>query len=349
MDQEKIGKFILKLRKGKKMTQQELADKLNVTDRAVSHWENGRSIPDVVLFKPICEVFGISVNELITGERLSKENLIKQSDENIINTISNSNIQKRKSKKIILILVIAIILLIATALLSIKSKYPKIDLYHFSIQQNESKNLEKKASIENRDVYYYGLDFALLCDKEENCYQMSEALKHNQIRLNDFINYLDKQVEYGNFKTIVMWDGGTKIYKKTGIEVILCKTVDGNKDVYVGNDKMSENLKGNYCGHESNNQKTFTRTYYIISAVEDNDENYIDVTLKQFQGDPEVVKIDKSANIIVGRNYEFTFLTYTKFDDTIKNIFDNSTLLKIEETNKTGLDQINEGININEY
>ena len=86
-----------------------------------------------------------------------------------------------------------------------------------------------------------------------------------------------------------------------------------------------------------------------VMQVKFNDENYIDVTLKQFQGDPEVVKIDKSANIIVGRNYEFTFLTYTKFDDTIKNIFDNSTLLKIEETNKTGLDQINEGININEY
>jgi transcriptional regulator with XRE-family HTH domain len=55
MNQEKIGKFILKLRKDKRMTQQELADKLNVTDRAVSHWENGRSIPDVALFKPICE------------------------------------------------------------------------------------------------------------------------------------------------------------------------------------------------------------------------------------------------------------------------------------------------------
>ena len=50
MDQEKIGKFILKLRKEKNMTQQELADKLNVTDRAVSHWENGISLPHLSLF-----------------------------------------------------------------------------------------------------------------------------------------------------------------------------------------------------------------------------------------------------------------------------------------------------------
>ena len=76
MNQEKIGKFILKLRKEKKFTQKELADKLNVTDRVVSHWENGRSIPDVSLYKPICEMFDITVNELLSGERLSKEEIL---------------------------------------------------------------------------------------------------------------------------------------------------------------------------------------------------------------------------------------------------------------------------------
>ena len=60
------------------MTQQELANKLCVTDRAVLHWENGRSLPDVSLFKPLCEVFEISVNELISGEKLSKDKLIKK-------------------------------------------------------------------------------------------------------------------------------------------------------------------------------------------------------------------------------------------------------------------------------
>lgn len=71
--QEKIGNFILELRKERNMTQQELASKLNVTDRAVSHWENGRSVPDVSLFKSICEIFDISVNELVNGKRKSKE------------------------------------------------------------------------------------------------------------------------------------------------------------------------------------------------------------------------------------------------------------------------------------
>ena len=63
MDQEKMGRFIAQLRKEKNMTQQELADQLNVTDRAVSHWENGRRLPDYSLLKQLCDVLGISINE----------------------------------------------------------------------------------------------------------------------------------------------------------------------------------------------------------------------------------------------------------------------------------------------
>ena len=90
MNQEKIGKFIAKLRKEKNMTQQELADMLNVTDRAVSHWENGRCLPDISLFKSICEIFNISINELISGEKITKENYKEESDNNILNVITTT-------------------------------------------------------------------------------------------------------------------------------------------------------------------------------------------------------------------------------------------------------------------
>ena len=72
MNQEKIGKFICYLRKENKMTQQELAEKLNVTDRAISNWENGKNMPDLSLFKPICDIFNISINELLSGEKLQE-------------------------------------------------------------------------------------------------------------------------------------------------------------------------------------------------------------------------------------------------------------------------------------
>lgn len=58
MNQEKIGKFILKLRKEKNMTQKELANKIGVTDRAISKWENGRGLPDLSLMKPLCDELG---------------------------------------------------------------------------------------------------------------------------------------------------------------------------------------------------------------------------------------------------------------------------------------------------
>lgn len=73
MDQEKTGKFIASLRKEKNMTQQELADKLNVTDRAIGNWENGRRFPDISLMKELCNIFGITIDELIYGERINAD------------------------------------------------------------------------------------------------------------------------------------------------------------------------------------------------------------------------------------------------------------------------------------
>ena len=73
MNQEKIGKFILKCRKDKKLTQTELAEKLGVTDKSISNWENGRNMPDLSLFKPLCQILDISINDLISGEKISKD------------------------------------------------------------------------------------------------------------------------------------------------------------------------------------------------------------------------------------------------------------------------------------
>ena len=108
MDQEKIGKFIAKVRKEKKMTQQELADKLRVTDRAIGNWENGRRMPDVVFFKPLCEILDISLNELLSGERINKEELKEKTDEVLTNSINYSNGIIKKLKKIIIILLLSI-------------------------------------------------------------------------------------------------------------------------------------------------------------------------------------------------------------------------------------------------
>ncbi|MBQ8572260.1 MAG: helix-turn-helix transcriptional regulator, partial [Ruminococcus sp.] len=68
MDQIKIGKFISKCRKEKNLTQMQLAEKLGITDRAISKWETGKSLPDSSIMLELCEMLGITVNDLLSGE-----------------------------------------------------------------------------------------------------------------------------------------------------------------------------------------------------------------------------------------------------------------------------------------
>ena len=91
MDFEKIGKFIAKCRKEKNLTQSELAEQLGVSDKTISNWENARCMPDLSLFKPLCEILGISINELLSGERIKKEEYQEKLEENILRTIDYTN------------------------------------------------------------------------------------------------------------------------------------------------------------------------------------------------------------------------------------------------------------------
>ena len=87
MNQIEIGKFIAKCRKEKKLTQAQLAEKLNITDRAVSKWEMGKNMPDTSIMLELCEILGITVNELLSGEKIDMENYEKYEkkvDENLI-------------------------------------------------------------------------------------------------------------------------------------------------------------------------------------------------------------------------------------------------------------------------
>ena len=74
MDQVKIGKFIANSRKNKNLTQMQLAEKLNITDRAISKWENGKGMPDSSIMLELCNELDISVNELLSGEKINQEN-----------------------------------------------------------------------------------------------------------------------------------------------------------------------------------------------------------------------------------------------------------------------------------
>lgn len=89
MNQVRIGAFISKRRKAMGLTQSQLAEKLGITDKAVSKWETGRSMPDLSLFMPLCALFGITLNELFAGECIAQENLREKADEILLEVITN--------------------------------------------------------------------------------------------------------------------------------------------------------------------------------------------------------------------------------------------------------------------
>ena len=81
MDQIKIGKFIAECRKKQNLTQSQLAEKLGITDRAISKWENGRAMPDSSLMPDLCSILNISVNELLSGEVIDMESSNKKNEQ----------------------------------------------------------------------------------------------------------------------------------------------------------------------------------------------------------------------------------------------------------------------------
>ncbi len=106
MNQEKIGKFIAQCRKNKKMTQQDLAEKLGVTDKSIGNWENGRNMPDLSLFKPLCKELDITINDLMSGEKIKEEKYQEKFEENIVNTIDYSTKKMNKYGNIIGLLLV---------------------------------------------------------------------------------------------------------------------------------------------------------------------------------------------------------------------------------------------------
>lgn len=92
MNQEAIGKFIAVCRKEKGLTQMQLAEKLNITNRAVSKWETGKSCPDVSIMLELCNILEITVNELLSGERIPVEDYQKKAEENLV------KLQEKKTK-----------------------------------------------------------------------------------------------------------------------------------------------------------------------------------------------------------------------------------------------------------
>ncbi len=97
MNQIEIGRFIASLRKEQNMTQRNLAELLGVTDRAISKWENGRGLPDVLLMKRLCSIFNISIDELLNAKKNIDSD---KNDNNVLNVLLERELEFRKRKRL---------------------------------------------------------------------------------------------------------------------------------------------------------------------------------------------------------------------------------------------------------
>lgn len=95
MDAKITGCFIAQLRKELGLTQKELAEKLEVTDKAISRWETGKGLPDTSLLKPLAEIFGVSVGELLSGKRMDDSQIRSQADHIILESLSYEERQEK--------------------------------------------------------------------------------------------------------------------------------------------------------------------------------------------------------------------------------------------------------------
>ncbi len=98
MDQIKIGKFISKRRKEKNITQSQLAEMLNITDRAISKWENGINMPDASTIPELCKILDISINDLFSGEKVDMKENEKRLEENLLEMVK---LKEEKDKQLL--------------------------------------------------------------------------------------------------------------------------------------------------------------------------------------------------------------------------------------------------------
>ncbi len=139
MDPKIVGNFIIKLRKEHNLTQKELADKIHVTDKAVSKWERGIGLPDISLLQPLSETLGVSILELLNGKYIDKDETTNKNDiEILLNTLVRIN-KEYKIDRLIGFTLIFLVILASITLTYLKLFYHTFDnSYIFQLSNNLS-------------------------------------------------------------------------------------------------------------------------------------------------------------------------------------------------------------------
>ena len=359
MDLDKIGKFIALNRKNKGLTQEQLAEKLGVTNKTISRWETGKYMPDLSLLKPLSEELGITLNELLSGEKIKEEKIVENTERNILNTIDYSSKKvENEHKKISIILMIlgAIISISALTIFNKESSwcsiYSIIGIIIFVI--GLVRNLKKFKKIQkigigivlfigifgifyiadylgvktnNRPpIYNYEIETTFRETKEIAYY----SLFYNVYRINaDTTNeyyVIDERKEY-NFDTMPITPFNRN---KSGIDNIL-----KYQNKYVGNNSNTGNLISNlplseygYVFEIDSNNLGLTIDYHITDWYI-NDEMYVERALVY-----NSVSLFSLIDNLQYVTYNFTGNSYTIKREKVQELYPNYSNINENGINK---------------
>ena len=330
MDQKKIGKFIQEMRKQKKLTQQELAEKLGVSDKTISRWENGINLPDASLYNSLCTELNISINELLSGQKLKDKEYQQKLEENIILLNDNTKKSVKKFKKYTIFTMILLFLLISLSglLLYVKNRY--------DYQLTTLKNSEVKYKVCKYNSPYGKSQILVKVYAKDNGGSMLRVLH----------DYEEDKIIVVNNTRYKKWLYNKNVLKDVKTDILSIDT-DYKKIYYLDTLIWNDTMPLEECIES----KGFTRTYQILNIKKSDDKEYMYLTISEFQNEkPYVVKVrmELASNIIVGKNYEFSFrhnkpLGYV-LKDEISEIFDNLELISVKETNKINSEQVHDEI-----
>ena len=160
MDLQKIGAYIAGKRKGLGLTQRELAERLGMSDKSVSKWERGVCLPDVSVYRELCGILGISLNEFFSGEDLDEESLPARAEENLLSVSRDGKSRRARLKRIIAALAAAAMLLggVLSWVLTADARLAKNRIVPFSKESTERRTAELLSGVDGAYLFRYATD-----------------------------------------------------------------------------------------------------------------------------------------------------------------------------------------------
>lgn len=320
MKQDDIGKFILELRTNKGWTQEELANMIPITRQAVSRWEQGKSIPDSSTLVILSEIFDVSINELLSGKRIPKKEIVKES-EKIALEIVDKHISMKKKIKRILISFISIFLIGIISFLC----------YYFFATYNSV----KVYSIGGKSKNFYLQDGVLLVTKQKIFFKLGELVYSDKIEIDNIKLYFNKNGKEKRLYTSNTF--GELIIENYGYEEYFY--FDDLEDILKGirmdvyyDDKV-ESIDLDFLLTLSNNKFTFNKKeinpeilYNKSSELENNILKFM-IKNGTYKDDHYIYKIDnKVFKYYDGKRHLIVVRTSYNYDDVWVYYFRNNYL-----------------------